>query len=805
MNIAEIAQNSASIYFDYATKNHTAVIRYTITKITHAGLIYEFKLANRIRAAEDLSLEVNHVVYNEDQAKIIDYDSENAVIRVLLHNEYASILENIDAKDVAFIYDLRFLIKRVSNWYSKYGHLISLPQNAPSISRYHPRNSPIKPSLDQVKAVNGILSQPLSYVWGAPGTGKTQVVLSLAIMNYVKRKQRILITAPTNRAVEQILNGILPRLKDFGIKDDAFIRLGVPTKEFALAHPTICETHKLITALTEAKQRIEFLESQIAQLDQQIKKIRKFSTYIEYRERFKTAEIALPKLLNKLKETQQILFHLKKGEISLLKELEIANSSKKTITTEIEQQTNMQITLNSKLKNYQSSFLRFLLSKKIEYCILKISHTEEKIRLLLEKELCLEETIVKKEEKLNEISNQQENNSALKEEYIQKIHEYSQILLELKVLKKTLPLYDLTKAGQILIEASKDAAHLFAEKEKEYNDVNQFDLQEFLSLRLRYQQELKELKEKFSDLEKNKKVRLSNCLVVATTIDHCLTQILPNSDLAPSHVFIDEAGYAPLIKAAALTAYQCPITMLGDHMQLPPICEIDDDKLNTESLSPAVLWAQSALFIEDFISNGLDYVFKKYFKNDPPDFKFLKKYDLLYSFRFGENLASVLAGEVYSENLRGTSNHQTKIHFINAKKFKKINPNAQSIKRYSEAECIAIKDFVKKFDHLKIGVITPYSNQKNALRKILPDFIDVNTVHGSQGLEWECVVFSVVDTTDMWFTNTLLKESNGKNIINTAVSRAINHLVIVCDVDFWSKQEKQLIGKLLKIATELKT
>ena len=77
------------------------------------------------------------------------------------------------------------------------------------------------------------------------------------------------------------------------------------------------------------------------------------------------------------------------------------------------------------------------------------------------------------------------------------------------------------------------------------------------------------------------------------------------------------------------------------------------------------------------------------------------------------------------------------------------------------------------------------------------------TVHGSQGREWDTVIFSVVDTTDMWFTNSLHPKSDGKKVINTAVSRAKKKLIIVCDAEYWKPMEKQLIGKLLSVAEEI--
>ena len=39
--------------------------------------------------------------------------------------------------------------------------------------------------------------------------------------------------------------------------------------------------------------------------------------------------------------------------------------------------------------------------------------------------------------------------------------------------------------------------------------------------------------------------------------------------------------------------------MLGDHMQLPPICEMNDDEFSGENELVA-MYAQSALYLEDY-------------------------------------------------------------------------------------------------------------------------------------------------------------------------------------------------------------
>ena len=66
------------------------------------------------------------------------------------------------------------------------------------------------------------------------------------------------------------------------------------------------------------------------------------------------------------------------------------------------------------------------------------------------------------------------------------------------------------------------------------------------------------------------------------------------------HIFLDEAGYANIIKALTIFNYNIPITFLGDHLQLPPVCEIGDRKIkNEEEFHNVFVWSQSAIYMEN--------------------------------------------------------------------------------------------------------------------------------------------------------------------------------------------------------------
>lgn len=56
----------------------------------------------------------------------------------------------------------------------------------------------------QNAAVASILSNPITYLWGPPGTGKTQTI-AIAIKELFEKQKRVLICSNTNQAVDQVL------------------------------------------------------------------------------------------------------------------------------------------------------------------------------------------------------------------------------------------------------------------------------------------------------------------------------------------------------------------------------------------------------------------------------------------------------------------------------------------------------------------------------------------------------------------------------------------------------------------------
>lgn len=104
------------------------------------------------------------------------------------------------------------------------------------------------------------------------------------------------------------------------------------------------------------------------------------------------------------------------------------------------------------------------------------------------------------------------------------------------------------------------------------------------------------------------------------------------------------------------------------------------------------------------------------------------------------------------------------------------------IKNTSPAEAEEIVRFAKSHKDKKIGVITPFANQKEYISGLLKEngLTDVacGTVHAFQGDEKDVILFSLA-LTDKTHEKTYQWLKNYKELINVAVSRAKDQLVIL--------------------------
>jgi len=248
-SLQEDMVRSAELYYQYLVEHRNdgkGVFSAQVIGIQNTMLDTDIALITdrKIRNADGLTIRIGSTVYENSSEKIHYYirsiDKRKLVISPMPELE-AHISRAADEKEKIYIeVDLTFLVKRVRDWYAAQGDKVGLPSVVPECP-YNPEN-PIVLSGNQLDCVQKALSSPLSYIWGAPGTGKTKHVLAACVYSYLRAGKKVLLLAPTNTALEQSLSGLLKALSKDGTFDPngKVYRMGVPGESFENSWPNVC-------------------------------------------------------------------------------------------------------------------------------------------------------------------------------------------------------------------------------------------------------------------------------------------------------------------------------------------------------------------------------------------------------------------------------------------------------------------------------------------------------------------------------------------------------------------------------------
>jgi hypothetical protein len=537
-------------------------------------------------------------------------------------------------------------------------------------------------------AIQMALTTPLCYIWGAPGTGKTQLVLANLVIQYVLNNKRCAILAPTNTALEQVLRGVLRMSDAAGIPREKFLRLGHTSKAFAEQYPQVCENSGIV--------------NQRQQIDKQIKVLR-----------------------------------------SVIKK---ENTEPDTVITELESAL-------------------------------------EKLKQLKE---------------LIEVATTKGSSQKMMKQLLKEAKKSMAVHVSFESLSKSLDFENIDSGinslNSFIKQQKKDDAVLQA-KAVEYAQMPEPDLKIML-------QQLEDSKNKM----KGSNERAKSAAVIAATLDSYIFRFVED-ELEVEHIFLDEAGYACTAKAMTLMRGNIPVTMLGDHLQLPPVCEMNEMEMQNEEYRDVFTWSQSAIHLSRLFEQSKEDAYRAFMNNQETLSPKMARADLKHTHRFGRNLALVLNEYVYHNGFGSDSQRgETEIYFVHVETPVPQPRNAfDKPTRESEAEALAIKQFLHTTGIADYAILAPYTNQVKLLGKLLPRDRNegrILTVHGAQGKEWENVLLSIVDTDKKWFTDSRYSKSRGLHLLNTAVSRAKKRLIIFGNYYYWRKQNGQLIKGLLDVAEE---
>ena len=785
--IKELCHSQSLYYYDYV-KKYSEHNGKTIEKVHSISfqegsspLLFEIKLEKPIFDFEKTYYKnnlTNEYYFNKRDVLIKEYDEKNRLLYIQILREDIN-LKQLNSDDFFVVTDLLFLINNLIDWYDKNGLELNFSTQILCIQN---------PNLDicidtilnenQKDAVNAIFQNTYSYIWGPPGTGKTKAVLSCSVLNYILQDKKVLIVAPTNVALEQILLGVLDNTEKLQIPRERILRFGIPSKDFFDKYPEICETRGLEKVLESLENEIKIINRVIKYregklISSDLEQINSFFSILEenkdkIRKEEEKIEYFQP-LINLLTQT--------------LKSYHFANNSK--IIKEAIKKREESSCVNYDEKLIEGNRLKEVINidcireniKKYESIIDNLNKKNIEI-LLQSKEL------IKSEKIYNEIFKDLTNEN-IHEKRVLLNNKISQLNFWCKTNQEKLK--ELTKnSNDNLINEALEEHHKNFDEEKLKNRVDEL------------------INDRNSILEQSTKERIKYSQILAMTID-AFVQYTLKDKIEVDHIFCDEAGYMSNIKALTLFRNDCPITFLGDHMQLPPVSEVKNDDL--KAISKSFLYSQASLFFESiFFKKDEDELYKEFLNLTLPKYEKTVQINLKYTHRFGINLARVLDKFIYKFGFQSALNDDTQLLFIDSNS----NTN-EAIERSSLEEALIIKELVKKLEGKSFAILTPYKKQVKILKEVLGRkyYENIMTIHKSQGSEWDNVIFSVVDDSNfgkrkMFFTNSLNHNFKSLNLINTVVSRTKKRLIIIANEEFWIEQnESQLIGNLINISKKV--
>lgn len=625
-----------------------------------------------------------------------DYDEESRTLLAYPSDSLMKIINEHEDQDIKVIIDMKWLIAMTKNFFESYGENIGYPKLTPHFVAGEdydfPKNLP--PTEEQRHAVDVVLNNRLSYIWGAPGTGKTQYVLATSIIAYVKKGMRVAIVAPTNNSVEQVLIGVLkvieqddPDHKYINPKKD-ILRMGSATHEFIKEYGDICEDRTIMSKINNLQRSNEIISS------------------ILFERNVDDLDVNFDQIEN-------------------LYEMEYDGAS-------------------------------FIEKEKIKA---QIAQHWDKIKLI--------------------IGAHQEFSG-----YVENTDTYS-LRGRISEIRRRLKERD----RPVL-----DIAH--------YKDMTNSDLLQVIA---KNNDQIKSL-EKFTTTYR---ARHAKVMAMTPFILMGRSSLLDEDGIVDvHHIFIDEAGYANLIQTMPVFMCGPPVTMLGDHMQLPPVCELDRENIirwgtgrfEDDYMKNSFMWDQSARYIESFLFDDIDSVRNDYINDSEPRYVETKLANLTKSHRFADTFARVLDECVYKNGICGREDTHLEVICYDV-----VGTNPESRKNPQEVE--AITKYIQKYrDSIgQFAIITPYKGQRKEIARRNKEIEDkVLTIHGSQGKEWDTVIISVADNRSsqrkvpLRFTSSVPPYS-GMKVMNTALSRAKKRLIIFCDYEFWKGRAPMgdLIGRIV--------
>ncbi len=287
---------------------------------------------------------------------------------------------------------------------------------------------------------------------------------------------------------------------------------------------------------------------------------------------------------------------------------------------------------------------------------------------------------------------------------------------------------------------------------------------------------------------------IKNAVIVSGTCTGVVSNPVIN-DMIFDYVIIDEAAKATFPELLISIIRAKKIIMVGDHKQLPPV--LDEELIKNSK--------------QTFIESNLDFktlynsIFMKLFNHIPNE----NKQVLSTQYRMHPTIGTMISQIFYDNQISNGVPLEDRTH--NIKQYKDLSIIWIDTSKYSDRfeervsttyrnllEANIVKEQLKiinnndiKECNYDVGIITPYSGQKNLIRNEIQQ-IDYNNINGKvvvnsvdafQGGQKDIIIYSTVRSSDKHKNIGFLKSEER---LNVAFSRAKRLLIIVGDAEFLS-------------------
>ena len=145
--------------------------------------VFELTVAQRVVNPDMSEVFLDHQHCEHISIKQRGFRSGRNFVLIEVKDIFLEEFVSISPNRLEIVSDMKFLIEALGKFYSynEFNFLPRSPRKLPEL----PKDLTEPMSEEQREAYHGVFVNPVSYVWGAPGTGKTNMVLSRCILRYV--------------------------------------------------------------------------------------------------------------------------------------------------------------------------------------------------------------------------------------------------------------------------------------------------------------------------------------------------------------------------------------------------------------------------------------------------------------------------------------------------------------------------------------------------------------------------------------------------------------------------------------------